>query len=122
MTTAKEAYELYKNHEMDRAEAEGFICESARHSYYYSNYILNGRFELGEAAISTNPSFSYWYAQFVLKGRFILGETAICTSKYYTVEYAKNIVEGRFPLGEEIILTSAYAYAYIRKYALGMNK
>ena len=46
-------------------------------AFGYAQYILNGKFELGEEAISKNSFFSYAYAMYVLNGPFPLGEPAI---------------------------------------------
>ena len=63
------------------------IATSARNACDYAEYVLKGRFELGEEIIAKNATYSYYYARNVLKARFELGENVILSSKFYKTEY-----------------------------------
>jgi len=47
-------------------EAEDTIARTEKYSYYYAKYVLKGRFEKGEAAISRSPSHTGAYVSWVL--------------------------------------------------------
>ena len=68
-------------------ELEPLIATSARNACDYAEYVLKGRFELGEEIIAKNAAYSYYYARSVLKKRFELGENVILSSKFYKDEY-----------------------------------
>jgi hypothetical protein len=68
-------------------ELEPLIATSARNACDYAEYVLKGRFELGEEIIAKNATYSYYYARNVLKDRFELGENVILSSKFYKTEY-----------------------------------
>lgn len=85
------------------------------HAYYYTKYILEGRFELLEKNIKGDAEISYWYARDVIKGRFKLGEKAIASDIRCAYLYALNILEGRFKLGEKVIASDReFASLYTR--------
>ena len=90
------------------------ISKSATCSYYYANYVLKGRFELGEKAISKSAMCSYYYASDVLKGRFKLGEKEIATDPLWSYWYAKDVLKGRFEIGEKAIFDSNNTYYAVR--------
>ena len=81
-------------------ELEPLIATSARNACDYAEYVLKGRFELGEEIIAKNAAYSYYYARYVLKERFELGEAIIATDAYCACNYAIHVLNGRFELGE----------------------
>ena len=94
---------------------EEAISKNAHHSYYYANYVLEGRFEKGEEAISKYANHSYWYAKDVLKGKFELGEEVISKNAHHSYYYANYVLEGRFEKGEEAISKdSHYSCCYAK--------
>jgi len=108
-----EAYNILSgdhNHK-DRESLERIISQSTYDSYKYAQFVIKGRWELGEAAISDNPLYSYWYARNLIKGRFKLGEAVISTSAEMSYEYAEHVIKGRFELGEAVI-SESYFYSY----------
>ena len=88
----KKAKKAKKAEEAKIPEFNGSI-NSALYSYHYAISVLNGRFELGEKAISKNAYHSYLYARNILKGRFELGEKAISKSAGYSYLYARDILK-----------------------------
>ena len=92
---------------------EPYALKSPINGVYYAQYILKGRFELGEAIISTNAECAYFYASYVLDRRFELGEPVIATNAEYSYMYAADLMPNRFELGEPVIATNAhYSYRY----------
>ena len=94
-------------------ELEPLIATSARNACDYAEYVLKGRFELGEEIIAKNAAYSYYYARYVLKERFELGEAIIATDAYCACNYAIHVLNGRFELGE---LTIQYNPEFCAKY------
>ena len=59
--------------------------------------------------------WAYWYTRFVIKGRWVEGEEIIKTDPEWAYCYAHDVIKGRWPEGEEIIKTSPeYSYYYAR--------
>ena len=75
-------WEKYGHNPEELKKREGAIATSAEYSYRYANYVLKGRFELGEEIIATDVHYSYFYAYYVLKGRFELAEKTILNSGF----------------------------------------
>jgi hypothetical protein len=91
------------------------IAKSARHSYEYAYWYLEGPFPMGEDAIATDAYSSYEYAKNVLRKPFPKGEPAILTKGHFIWLYSKFIIEKRWPKGEEALLKlkdSYYALIY----------
>ena len=80
--------------------------------FNYARDILEGRFELGEEAISKNQGYSLRYAHEVLEGRFEIGEEAISNIGYYSYYYATHVLKGRFILGEPVIKNTIHRHKY----------
>ena len=74
---------------------QNIAIADARSAYWYANYVLNGRFELGEAIIATHFYYAYLYAKDVLKGSFPLGEPAIAMN-IFCYEYTDQILKHDF--------------------------
>lgn len=95
---------------------KGIVCTGeyiiAMMSYIYARDVIQGRFILGEDAISKHTPYSYWYARIVLRGRFELGETVISTDGTYSNWYAIQVLKERFLLGEESIKNSIHQEEY----------
>jgi hypothetical protein len=124
--SSSDAYEMCeKLNKRIIPELEPAIAKDAYYSYLYANYIIKGRFELGEPAIAMNPEHSCYYAINVLHGRFLLGEKAISQNSIHSYDYAKDIIKGRWEPGEAAIAKSAaYSYLYAteiikRRFPLG---
>jgi len=67
-------------------------------SYWYARNVINGRWELGEAAIAKDTEWSYKYACNVIKGRWELGEVAIAKDAEWSYWYARDVIKGRWEL------------------------
>jgi len=59
--------------------------------------VIEGKWELGESAISQNAFDSYHYALDVIKGRWELGEPTISKDAEYNYYYARYVIKGRLP-------------------------
>ena len=107
--TPEQAYDILENdhNHKDRESLEHTIGSDARESYHYAEYVIKGRFELGEAAISESAVRSYWYARDVIKERFELGEAAISQKARWSQLYARDVIGGRWELGEAAISKDA---------------
>ena len=86
----------------DRKKYIEKFTKSAGDAFFYTEYILGGRFEAGEKIISTDPHWSWCYAN-LLGERWEMGEKAIATDASSSVFYAYYVLRGRFELGEEAI-------------------
>ena len=64
-------------------------------SFIYSKYIINERFELGEATISKDEKFALVYAEDVIKGKWTQELAVMCPCWLYL--YAKDVIKGRLP-------------------------
>ena len=89
-------------------ELEPLIAASSRAACDYAEYVLKGRFELGEKAIAINSNNSYIYARYALKDKFPEGEKAIAKNAQTSYYYAVYVLKTRFELGENVILSSKY--------------
>ena len=99
---AKCAYEMMGLHSGD--DRETLISKSSHWSYLYALNKKKAQFELGEPAISSqDPMTAYKYADFVLGGRFPLGEAAIASHPEASYSYARFVLKGPFPEGEDAI-------------------
>jgi hypothetical protein len=81
-------------------------------------FCSNGRDELVEDIIKTNPGVSVEYARLVIKGRWEEAEKCISESHYDSRRYAQEVLKGRFPEYEKKIdkmPVEAVAYACVIK-------
>ena len=67
-------------------------------AFGYAQYILNGKFELGEEAIASNVYYSVLYAEYVLHDRFELAEPEIAKCANFSLRYAIHVLKGPFPI------------------------
>jgi hypothetical protein len=63
-------------------------------AFGYAQYILNGKFELGEEAIAKNAYYSVLYAEHVLHDRFELAEPEIAKCANFSLRYAIHVLKG----------------------------
>ena len=109
------------------------IATDSFHSYNYAKDVLNGRFELGEAAIAKNSYYQNLY-QSLLKSttdipsprtlyekalksgesynRNSSQEKVIAADPVYAYLYARDVLKGKFELGEKTIDVSDYRDDY----------
>lgn len=88
------------------------IASDPQKAYEYANYVVRGRFQLGEAAIKTSDKYSVLYARNVLHETYDIDKIAQDPKLAYN--YAKNILRGRFQLGEAAIRSDVkYAKLYV---------
>ena len=121
--TPEQAYNILGNdhNHKDRESLEHTICSDAKCSYKYAINVINGRWKLGEAAISESAERSYWYAKYIIEGRFVLGEAAISKDAELSYEYAINVIKGRWELGEAVISKEAEWSFWYAKYVIRGN-
>lgn len=66
---SKQAFEYCRDNKKRVPEYEPIIARSAKYSYLYARFVVQGRFELGEKKIFKNIEYSARYASTVIKGR-----------------------------------------------------
>ena len=95
---------------------EATIATDAEYSYYYANYVLNGKpFKAGEAGIAKSVGWSYFYARDIIKGPWPAGEVTIAKDAEWSYNYAEDVIKGPWPPGEAEIATSKkYKTLYVK--------
>jgi len=66
---SKLAFEYCRNNKKRVPEYEPIIARSAKYSYLYARFVVQGRFELGEKKIFKNIEYCCRYATTVIKGK-----------------------------------------------------
>jgi hypothetical protein len=66
---SKKAFEHCRDNKKRVPEYEPIIARSAKYSYLYARFVVQGRFELGEKKIFKNIEYCCRYATTVIKGR-----------------------------------------------------
>lgn len=66
---SKQAFEYCRDNKKCVPEYEPIIARSAKYSYLYARFVVQGRFELGEKKIFKDIEYSARYASTVIKGR-----------------------------------------------------
>lgn len=99
------------------------VAKDPKAAYRY--IIMFGNFERwpeAEPAIATNAHSSYEYALRIIKGRFEKGEAIISSEPFYAVLYAQNILakdsswpykNGRWPEAEKVMIKSIEEYTQV---------
>jgi len=114
--TPEEAYNKAYDLGKRIPELEGIVLKDVFYSYWYALYVIKGRWELGEPAISKDAGYSYFYARHVIEGRWELGEPVISKDAYYIYLYAIEVIKGKLPnfMHNQMILgNNEYTKKYI---------
>ena len=84
----------------------------------YAEYVIKGRWPLGEKVIATNPHAASQYAIRVIKGRWPEAEKAIATNPHAASQYAEYVIKGRWPEAEPVIATNPNAASRYAEYVI----
>lgn len=74
---------------------ESALSQNGETSYFYALRVLRGRFKMGEAAISAEPTWAVKYARFVVRGRFQMAEANIAMRPESCYEYFRHVMRGK---------------------------
>ena len=100
--TPEFAYKYCKKYKVkNNSKMEKLIAKDPKISYFYASFILEGKFELGEAVIKKDNFFSILYADNVLKGRFELGEPVILKDRWVKQQYIELLNSKNIPIPQE---------------------
>jgi hypothetical protein len=96
-----EVWDKFKNQPDELKKREHVLARNAKTAYKYAVYVLDGRFKLGEPALSKNSQYAMSYAQF-LNG-FPAAETLFANNAIDALTYSTDVIKKPFPLGEPAI-------------------